>query len=139
MENFTDQTNLIVELNAERNISYDTLNDYQRNHLTALHLKEMKQKEESLEALMVDPELYAKIFDVLQEKHFADRNILLKELGELVVDHVKQYCKKNIVKELDKDLTQLAIRRQFYNQDGEYDYSKNLDPMKHPLYNHPEL
>ena len=139
METFADQANLIVELNAERNVNYDNLNDYQRNHLTALYIKSMKHKEEALEDLMVNPEFYAKIFDTLVEQHFADHNILLKELGELVVNHIKQYCKKYIEKEINKDLSQLAIKRQFYNQDGEYDHSKNLDPMKHPLYNHPDL
>lgn len=129
----------IVEVGADRNISYKTLNDYQRDNLTALAIEELAHPEEAIESVILDASFITKIKEALQEQHFADRNVLMKELGEMLLEGAKAHCKKDIEDAIDESVTQLAVMRQFYDEAGEYDYRNNRDSMKREIYNHPEL
>lgn len=139
MTTLLTQAKQIVEVGADRNISYKTLNDYQRDNLTALAIQDLAHPEEAIESVILDKAFINKIIEALQEQHFADRNVLMKEIGEMLLEGAKAHCKPTVEDAIDESVTQLAVMRQFYDECGEYDYRNNRDSMKRAIYNHPEL
>lgn len=139
MTTLLTQAKLIVEVGCDRNISYNTLNDYQRDNLTALAIQDLAHPEEAIESVILDASFITKIKEALQEQHIADRNVLLKELGEMLLEGATAHCKEAVEDAIDESVTQLAVMRQFYDEAGEYDYKNNRDAMKRAIYNHPEL
>jgi hypothetical protein len=139
MTTLLSQARAIVEQGCDRNINYNTLNDYQRDNLTALAIQDLAHPEEAIESVILDANFIKKIIETLQEQHLADRNVLLKELGQMLLDGATISCKEAVTDALDESVTELAVMRQFYDECGEYDYRNNRDVMKRAIYNHPEL
>lgn len=133
------QAQLIVDTSADRNLSYNNLNEYQKENLTAIAYKEMAFQTEAIDDAVLSDEFKTKIIEALEEKHFADKNILLKEIGLMLVNNVKKHLEPEIQSALEKAQTKLAVMRQFYDEDGHYDYKNNKEPMKAAIYNHPEI
>jgi hypothetical protein len=121
METLLSKAKEIIQQGADRNINYKTLNDYQTDTLTALAIRETAHPEECIEAVILNKAFYTKLIEALQEQHIADKNILLKEIGEMLLEGAKAHCKEAVEDAIDESFTQLAVMRQFYD-DSSIDY-----------------
>lgn len=111
--------NQVITQGADREPNYTKLNDYQKEQLAAQAFTEMQFPEEAYEALVASKEFKNKIAEALRESHIADRNVLLKELGQMLIKAVLQNTQEAVTDALNSAYTKLAAARQFYNDSYE--------------------
>lgn len=111
MQNLADKAMEVVI--SKRNASFENINDYQREQLSAKVIKELKYKSEVLEDVLVGEELYINLIEALEEKDFSDKQVLIKEIGEMIYKAAIEGCKKEIDDSLNNAASQLALNKQF--------------------------
>lgn len=139
MQTLTKLATEIVTQGGLRNPTYSTITEYQREKLTAQSLKDLGAYayEAITNAANLEKITQAAI-EALEETDSRDRAVLERVIGQLVLEGVISECKKSVEDALDNAVTELALMRQFYD-DSDYEYKRSTEPMRHSIYNHPEL
>lgn len=92
------------------------LNKFQREELTAAAIQDVGS--DAIESALLDPALTSKLIEALQETKIADRNVLLKEVGEMLVKAAKAYCDELVNDALDTALIELTAESGEVNEDA---------------------
>jgi hypothetical protein len=128
MQTLLNKAATLVRQDVNRSPQFETLTDIQREELASLAIQEYgDHKEEVIEDVFLNESLINKLLEALQEKNIADRNILLKEIGEMLLKGAIEGCKNPINDALNEAFTALAVKRQFWNDMREMQLIIELD------------
>lgn len=86
--------------------SWEKIKGPHKNELTAAAVKDIGL--DAIERIYLTDDFKNKLIEVLEEEDFKDRNILLKELGELVVKAAMEGSKRAIEENLEEVLPIVA-------------------------------
>jgi hypothetical protein len=130
MQTLLQDTIELVTIGADRHPTYNTLTEFQRERLTAAAIRDLPAawKFDPIEAVATNPSFIDKITEALEEQNMLDRNVLLKELGEMLLQCAVKHCESDITDALDKAQIGLSLGRQFnYNHEEELVYLDNRE------------
>jgi hypothetical protein len=89
--------------------TWANLTETEREQLTAAAVKDIGV--DAIENALIGTTLSDKLIEALQEDHVADRNVLLKNIGELLLKTAMEHCKEIIEETLEKVLPAVAHER----------------------------
>lgn len=130
MKTLIQQAKEIVTQGANRNPYYSDLNDAQREQLTAAAIEAIQPvnkklagveigNSEMIDEVVISKAFINKIIEALNEQNIADKNILLKELGEMLIKGAIKHCESDVTDAIDEAVLQLAKARHFYDDNYE--------------------
>jgi HD-like signal output (HDOD) protein len=86
--------------------TWANLTESEREQLTAAAVKDIGV--DAIEDALIGTTLSDKLIEALQEDHVADRNVLLKNIGELLLKTAMEHCKEIIEEKLEEVLPLVA-------------------------------
>jgi hypothetical protein len=89
--------------------TWANLTESEREQLTAAAVKDIGV--DAIENALIGATLSDKLIEALQEDHLADRNVLLKNIGELLLKTAIEHCREIIEEKLGEALTLVAHER----------------------------
>jgi hypothetical protein len=89
--------------------TWANLTESEREQLTAAAIKDIGV--DAIENALIGTTLSDKLIEALQEDHLADRNVLLKNIGELLLKTAIEHCREIIEEKLGEALTLVAHER----------------------------
>jgi hypothetical protein len=89
--------------------TWANLTESEREQLTAAAVKDIGV--DAIEDALIGATLSDKLIEALQEDHLADRNVLLKNIGELLLKTAIEHCREIIEEKLGEALTLVAHER----------------------------
>lgn len=126
-QTLTQKAKELVTQGANRNPTFKTLTDTQREQLTATAMRDAGKYADEfvIESGFVDA-LAGTIINALEVNDSDDRKELLMKLGEILLEGAIEHAQKSIDDALDNAITELAISRQFYHE-GDTDYGMLIE------------
>jgi hypothetical protein len=120
------KTKELISFGSDRALEYRTLTSAQRDELTAAAIRDLgNHAHEATDEVVISAEFAKKLIEAIQEQHVKDKAVLCKELGEMLLKGAEEYCKTSIEDALDNAITNLAVKRQFWD-DSQYDAELTL-------------